>query len=230
MDHYNEVNKKDLDACSIIVITGSDSWIYSLCGTEIKQLDKISILREKSHKKGGQSSSRFQANRECQMRDYGNLVRDKLIKSKGDTNVIFVISNAGLGKQFIPESAGVHHINMDLSSWSVASICSAVRPVLDEVIRNKDNTKIKGILDSFALNPENWIVGAAEVAEYTQMYPWAIKEIYVHERLLPFANAYVAIDLAIVNVTIVSGNDENAHIFLSGYGGIMANVRDIKLN
>jgi len=224
MDHYNEVNKKDVIKYHIVVITGSDTWIYSVNGTEVKQVDKISILREKSHKKGGQSSARFQANRECQMRDYGNLISSRVSTYAVKGESIFVVSNSGLGKQTLSRIAGdtssLYFIDMDLSNWSLAAVMNVIKPLISTM--NTSNIMTQKIIDEFRSHPDEWIVGREEITHYISEYPWAIKEIYVHASMHDY--------IVPMTCTVLDGNDENTEIFVSGYGGMMAHVHRIDFN
>lgn len=228
MDHYNEVNAEDVKGCMIVVIGGSDTWIYSMAGTEVKQLDKFSILREKSHRKGGQSSARFQANRECQMRDYGNLIRDRVtaVRQTIDAVALFVVSNSGLGQQMIPSGhfndMVTKYIDMDLSNWTISRVTAVVRPLLDDIVNDETNGQIQMILSAFSVNPENWIIGKQELLEYINGHLWAIKKIYIHTAIYPsLEDELRGLD---DRVYIIDGNNHHAEIFLKSYSGIIAEV------
>lgn len=101
-DDYMRSLKKT-EKTMIMTIFGDHFVVYEVENDVPRILYKEEILREKSHKKGGQSSARFQANRECQMRDYTNLLNDKAREYKvqivsGSHDLLGLIRDSGIIK------------------------------------------------------------------------------------------------------------------------------------
>lgn len=177
MDHYNEVNEENITGIVVAIIAGSWAEIYSIIGTEVKRIERVDILREKSHKKGGQSAARFQANRMCQMRDYANLIEEKIRSLSADN--IYIISNAGLGQKINLNDIHVTHITAD-PSLPLTALLVLVPRNDNSSIEDKD---MNGLLNMFNRFPENYLIGQDEIKTAIIDRPWAIKNIYVHDSL-----------------------------------------------
>ncbi len=118
---------------------------------------KTEILREKSHKKGGQSSARFQANRECQMRDYSNLISSEIsrLSKKGPT---FVFGNKDMinllpevPRGCIKKITGLQTMSHELLRISLQEM---------EGIRRKELDKeLEDVLSDISTNPDYWYIG-----------------------------------------------------------------------
>lgn len=116
--------------------------------------EKISILREKKHKKGGQSSARFQANRECQMRDFGNLIDEGIKTIRGP---IVVFGN----KDMLSIITKRRDIMSRITSWTNmnSALLEESRQMITEMKSRMRDEFLEGIVSDISKFPDHWYIG-----------------------------------------------------------------------
>jgi peptide chain release factor subunit 1 len=113
IEPYKDLFVKDDDIYLIVICSGEQTLFNTLQSTSFTKQSKISIHRQKNHKKGGQSAQRFDRIGLNQIDEYVNLINEKIISliSQIDIKNIIIFGNGQI-KDNVMKSA--NHIIKEL--------------------------------------------------------------------------------------------------------------------
>ena len=218
LTYYEAINQATVEEYGLVIIGGSETIMYLIAGTSLKVVAKINILREKSHRAGGQSSARFQANRMNQMRDYSLLISAKVTEHFKKGTKICIVSNSGLGQKIqVSDDFIVVHMTADTNQLLSETVKLATK-LLSELSLIDNNTMIDNIIDAFCREPDRHMIGSQELMDTIVLEPWTIDKIYIHKSMLDSLPDNLLDDY---DVIVITAWTHEAAIFVNDYSGLI---------
>lgn len=218
LSHYEEINIATIEEYGLVIIGGSETIMYLIAGTSLKQISRINILREKSHRAGGQSSARFQANRMNQMRDYSLLISARVTEHFKKGTKICIVSNAGLGQKINGiTNYVVVYMTADTNQLLSETVKLATK-ALSELSIGDDNAMIDAVIDQFCREPDRHMIGLEELMSALITEPWTIDKVYIHKSILDSLPNDL---LDSYDVIVITAWTHEAAIFVNDYSGLI---------
>lgn len=215
------------DNYGVVLISGETTEFYLVNDTIREMVDKITIMRNKKQKKGGQSSQRFQRIRLNQINEYVELITNKIIHNyviKDDgikLNIMgLIIGGIGPVKDSVVKSIKDSAYNIPIckvfkiDKMDVKSVITKASDILQGVDVLKELSILEKVNDGIK-NEEtinNFVFGEKDVKNHLENF--MLKEVIAHES--------VSIDIKykciIHKITSLTHEGE---MFLKNYQGIV---------
>jgi peptide subunit release factor 1 (eRF1) len=233
----------DYNQYGVVLIAGDEAKLYSVSGTNYQLVNSVHIYRMNKHKCGGQSSVRFMHIRQNQLIDYIKQVtdcmnstwikdsvvqvagivicgmaemKDLLIDSKSSTmnpklrqviRKVLTCSTTNLTMNYVLEQS-----QDILGECDVAAESKVVQELMDQVVQQIDEKQS-------TVRP--LIYGPDEIK--TALQNQMVKTLYLHKQSSLFGECkQLAQEQSHVQLHIVTVFNEIASLWLTSYGGIMA--------
>jgi peptide chain release factor subunit 1 len=158
----------------VIMAFGEETTYYKLCGEHYIKIKNITVHRQKSQKKGGQSAPRFQRIRLNQINDYINKIHAELFEIQKNNNFkkIIVVGNAEI-KDSIEDKNIIAKITTN--SDNVNDNIQKIKEILNTTSYKENNSVIDDLINKIMLLDEKIIYGKNDIIENIDL----IKELYI---------------------------------------------------
>ncbi len=177
---------QNYDKYGIIIIGGEEVKLYTICGTEIKKLDRDKIRITKNHNKGGQSAQRFGRIRDNEIQQYiaqcNELIREYYLEN--DLPIIKCLVIAGMADKKDKLYATIHQKLKDITHKITISDKDNIKSVIEKSkkifnAKEKELKDLREFYDHIQKNTDRAIYGIKEVIETLENC--CLQKILIHE-------------------------------------------------
>lgn len=158
----------------IIMAFGEETTYYKLCGEHYVKIRNITVHRQKSQKKGGQSAPRFQRIRLNQINEYVNKIHEELFEIQKINNFkkIIVCGNAEI-KDSIEDKNIIAKITTN--SDNVIDNIEKIKEIINKTSSKENNSVIDDLINKIMLLDEKILYGKDNIIENIDL----IKELCI---------------------------------------------------
>ena len=224
---------KNYESYGLVMISGEDMLAYNINGTQINELYKYNIHRQKRQKKGGQSAARFSRIREGQIHEYVKTCVDILNRlymnyEESIPNIKGLII-AGIGdiKELIVKSeflecklSEIVTRVINISELNIHAVLPLINDIILEIDIQEECVILRTIQEHIRMM-KCVVYGYEDV--YKNIQQGLIKDLYVHKsKLQDFGIEYVEqLKQLGGNVIELSIQNTESQTFINGYGGVI---------
>lgn len=217
---------KNYDTYGIIIIGGEEIKLYSICGTEIKNLNKDKVRISKNQRKGGQSAQRFGRIRDNEIQQYISKCSDmtKEYYLENDIPIVKGIIIAGIADKkdklfdiLHPKLKKIANLITISEKDDIISIIDKCKQIFET--NEYELKELDEFFDNFNRDTGMAIYGIEYVLEALNIYK--LQKLLVHEQYDNKDELKIMCDNVNCQYIEIPNINNNSDQLLKGYGGIV---------
>lgn len=234
--HTDDIRKlyEKYEEWGIVLISGELVEFYRLKGTEHKKIDKISMDKQKGHKKGGQSAQRFNRIHDNQEKEFikktcSEFSKHYMLSDDSFPNVKgLIIAGMGETKNNIinsgllnPKLQNIIRKSITISCFDINRIIQSSQDIISDVNIQEERNHILFLQDLISHSPDLVEYGVDRLKYLISS--GLIQKLYIHQESLSKLDHTLRDYLlsSSIHLIVLHSYIDEIVLFLHGYGGLI---------